>query len=110
MNKSLATILATATVALFTLGAQAADMAASAPVLDKAEAKDLKNHADADYKARQKISDAKLIENKAACESAADGSVARACKGSVKAQSKKEKADAKVLHEVQKDDIKANSK
>jgi len=36
--------------------------------------------------------------------------VQRACKSDVKAQEKKEKADAKVVHEQEMSDIKANSK
>jgi hypothetical protein len=76
--------------------------------LTKGEQKDLKNQSEADYKARKKIADANLDENKAACENAAYGSLERACKKDAKVEAKKDKADAKVIHESEKVDIKNN--
>lgn len=124
MNKSLALILA-ATAASFCLAAQADDTTTTSTTsttttivapdpsvstgLTHSEAKDLKIHSNADYKASKKIADAQLIEDKADCKSETDGAVKRACNSSAKAQAKKNKADAKVVHEVEKSDIKANT-
>ena len=41
---------------------------------------------------------------------AADGSTERACKKEARAIKKQEKAEAKAIHEAEKDAIKANSK
>jgi hypothetical protein len=79
------------------------------PGLTKDEARDQKIQSKADYKARKKIADANLDLNKADCETSADGAVARACKGSAKAQAKKDKADAKVIHSQEVQDIKDNT-
>lgn len=76
--------------------------------LTKGEQKDLKVQSTADLKARKKIADANLDENKAACENAAYGSLEHACKKDAKAQANKDKADAKVIHEAEKVDIKNN--
>ena len=76
--------------------------------LTKGEQKDLKVQSAADLKARKKIADANLDENKAACENAAYGSLEHACKKDAKAQANKDKADAKVIHEAEKVDIKSN--
>ena len=76
--------------------------------LTKDEQKDLKNQSTADLKARKKVADANLDENKAACQSATYGTLERACKSDAKAQAKKDKADAKVIHEAEKVDIKNN--
>ena len=76
--------------------------------LTKGEQHDLKVQSEADYKARKKIADANLDENKAACENAAYGSLEHACKKDAKAEANKDKADAKVIHEAEKVDIKNN--
>src|SRR3954470_7947289 len=104
MNKTLATLLAT-TAASLCIGAHAAEAAASAPLLDHAEAKDLKNQSDAHYKAHKKEADARLDLNKADCKSELKGAVARACKDDAKAQARKEKADAKLVNKAEKADV-----
>ena len=76
--------------------------------LTKGEQKDLKVQSAADLKARKKIADANLAENKAACENAAYGSLEHACKKDAKAEANKDKADAKVINEAEKVDIKNN--
>ncbi|HET9644658.1 MAG TPA: hypothetical protein VFP68_15200 [Burkholderiaceae bacterium] len=80
------------------------------PALTKQEAKDLKTQSDAAYKARKHVADANHDINKGDCEVAADGSTERACKKEARAAKKQEKAQAKTLHEAEKDVIKANSK
>jgi hypothetical protein len=109
MNKTLAALLATTATALC-LGAHAADVATPAPVLDHAEAKDMKNQSDAQYKASKKEADARLARNKADCKSELSGGVEGACKGDAKAQAKKEKADAKLMNKAEKADIKSDTK
>ncbi len=76
--------------------------------LTKSEQKDLKTQSKADYEARKKIADANLAENKAACEQAAYGTLERDCKKDAKLEAKKDKQDAKVIHESEKVDIKSN--
>lgn len=128
MNKSLATVLA-ATVTCLGLAAHAQDLKPGdpnttttttttvttdtvvptpSPGLSKAEGKDLRNQSEAQYKARKKIADANLDLNKADCESTSTGAVKRACKSDAKAQAKKDKADAKVIHTEEKSAIDAN--
>jgi len=112
MNKTLATLIAV-TAACYGLAANAADAgaaSAAAPALSKQETKDLKTQSDATYKARKKVADANHELNKGDCEVAADGSTERACKKDARAVQKQEKAEAKVVHEAEKDAIKANSK
>ena len=76
--------------------------------LTRGEQHDMKVQSEADFKARKKIADANLDENKAACENAAYGSLEHACKKDAKAEANKDKADAKVIHEADKVDIKNN--
>ena len=135
MNKSLATLLATAAAATFSIGAfaQASDAPAPgtpgtttttttvttdtietkmvpAPGVTKSEAKDLKTESKADYKARKNIAEANHDLNKADCKVNADGAVERACKADARAQEKKEKADAKLIHKTETQDIDAVTK
>lgn len=110
MKKLASTLL----ISLFACGAFAAADGSEAsktdssapPTLSKGEAKDLKVHADAEYKARKKVADAAKDLNKADCETSADGSVERACKKNASASAKQDKAAAKELHEKEKAEIK----
>ena len=134
MNKSLATLLATAAAATFSIGAYAQDAQPApgtpgtttttttvttdtietrmvpAPGITKSEAKDLKTESKGDYKARKNIAEANHDLNKADCKVNSDGAVERACKADARAQEKKEKADAKLIHKQEDADIKADSK
>ena len=134
MNKSLATILATAAVATFSVGAHAQDAQPApgtpgtttttttvttdtietkmvpAPGITKSQAKDLKTESKADYKARKNIAEANHDLNKGDCKVTTDGAVERACKADARAQEKKDKADAKLIHKVEQQDINAQTK
>jgi hypothetical protein len=136
MNKSLATLLATAAAATFSLGAyaQSTDSMPApgtpgtttttttvttdttevklvpAPGVTHAQAKDMKTMSKADYKARKNIAEANHDLNKADCKVTTDGAVERACKADARAQEKKEKADAKLIHKTEQSDIKAETK
>jgi len=109
MKNTLASIIAL-TAACYGFSAQAADAAASTPALTKQEAKELKTQSDSAYKARKHVAEANHDLNKGDCEVAADGSTERACKKDARAVKKQEKAEAKTVHEAEKDAIKANSK
>ena len=134
MNKSLATILATAAVATFSIGAHAQDAQPApgtpgtttttttvttdtietkmvpAPGITKSQAKDLKTESKADYKARKNIAEANHDLNKGDCKVTTDGAVERACKADARAQEKKDKADAKLIHKTEQQDIDAQTK
>ena len=133
MNKSLATLLATAAAAGFSMGAYAQDTSPApgtpgttttttvttettetklvpAPTVSKSEAKDLKTQSKAEYKARKNIAEANHDLNKADCKTSAEGSVKRACESDARAQEKKEKADAKLIHKQEDQDINAQTK
>ncbi len=134
MNKSLATILATAAVATFSIGAHAQDAQPApgtpgtttttttvttdtietkmvpAPGITKSQAKDLKTESKADYKARKNIAEANHDLNKGDCKVNTDGAVERACKADARAQEKKDKADAKLIHKTEQQDINAQTK
>ena len=134
MNKSLATLLATAAAATFSLGAFAQDAQPApgtpgtttttttvttdtvetkmvpAPGITRSEAKDLKTESKADYKARKNIAEANHDLNKGDCKVSTDGAVERACKADARAQEKKEKADAKLIHKTETQDINAQTK
>ena len=137
MNKSLATLLATAAAAGFSLGAYAQSTDAQpapgtpgttttttvttettetklvpvqSPGLTHSEDKDLKTESKGDYKARKNIAEANHDLNKADCKVNADGAVERACKADARAQEKKEKADAKLIHKQEVQDINAQTK
>jgi len=134
MNKSLTTLLVTAAVAGFSLGAHAQDAQPApgtpgtttttttvttdtietkmvpAPGITKSQAKDLKIESTADYKARKNIAEANHDLNKADCKVGSDGAVERACKSDARAQEKKEKADANLIHKQETQDINAQTK
>ncbi len=135
MNKSLATLLATAAAATFSLGAYAQTTdtpvpgtpgtttttttvttdtietkMVPAPGVTKSEAKDLKTESKADYKARKNIAEANHDLNKADCKVNTSGAVERACKADARAAEKKEKADAKLVHKQETQDINAVTK
>ena len=134
MNKSLATLLATAAAATFSIGAYAQDAQPApgtpgtttttttvttdtvetkmvpAPGITKSQAKDLKTESKADYKARKNIAEANHDLNKADCKVGSDGAVERACKSDARAQEKKEKADANLIHKQETQDINAETK
>jgi hypothetical protein len=95
------------------IAAQAADSASTAPAtpaLTKQEAKDMKTQSDGAYKARKNVAEANHDLNKADCEVSANGNTERACKKDARSVKKHEKAEAKAIHESEKDAIKANSK
>jgi len=134
MNKSLNTLLVAAAAAGFSLGAYAQDAQPApgtpgtttttttvttdtietkmvpAPGITKSQAKDLKTESTADYKARKNIAEANHDLNKADCKVNADGAVERACKADARAQEKKEKADAKLIHKEETQDIDAQTR
>ena len=133
MNKSLATLLATAAAAGFSMGAYAQDAQPApgtpgttttttvttettetklvpAPGLTHSEAKDAKIMSTADYKARKNIAEANHDLNKADCKVTTDGAVKRACEADARAQEKKDKADAKLIHKQEDQDINAQTK
>jgi hypothetical protein len=136
MNKSLATLLATAAAATFSLGAyaQSSDTMPApgtrgtttttttvttdtietkmvpAPGVTKSQAKDLKIESKADYKARKNIAEAHHDLNKADCKVNTEGAVERACKADARATEEKEKADAKLVHKQEQQDINAVTK
>ena len=134
MNKSLTTLLVTAAAAGFSLGAHAQDAQPApgtpgtttttttvttdtvetklvpAPGITKSEAKDLKIESKADYKARKNIAEANHDRNKADCKVGSDGAVERACKSDARAQEKKDKADANLIHKQETQDINAQTK
>jgi hypothetical protein len=134
MNKSLTTLLVTAAVAGFSLGAYAQDAQPApgtpgtttttttvttdtietkmvpAPGITKSQAKDLKIESTADYKARKNIAEANHDLNKADCKVGSDGAVERACKSDARAQEKKDKADANLIHKQETQDINAQTK
>ena len=93
-----------------TLAAQVAPVAAQEqPVISNQEAKDLSTQSKAEYEARKDLADANHELNKADCEVTADGSAERACKKEAKAIRKAQRAEAKQLHESDKEAIKALS-
>lgn len=81
----------------------------SGGTLTKAEARDLKVQSKGEYKARKKVADANKDLNKANCEVGADGMLEHACKKDARLTAKQEKAEAQVIHEAEKADIKAKT-
>ena len=69
------------------------------------DGKDAKEHSKAEYKARKKIAEANKELNKADCETSADGRAEAACKKNARATAKQEKAEAKMIHENEKKEI-----
>jgi hypothetical protein len=84
-------------------------LAQEGPAINKQEAKDLNTQSKAEYEARKDLADANHELNKADCEITADGSAERACKKEARAARKAQKAEAKQIHENDKDAIKALS-
>ena len=84
-------------------------VAQEGPAINKQEAKDLKTQSKAEYEARKDLADANHELNKADCEVTADGSAERACKKEAKAIRKAQQAEAKQIHESDKQAIKALS-
>ncbi|HEY0821597.1 MAG TPA: hypothetical protein VGD46_22680 [Rhizobacter sp.] len=72
------------------------------------EGKDAKETAKGEYKARKKVAEANKELNKADCEVAANGMAEHACKKHARSQAKTDKAEAKMIYENEKKDIKAN--
>jgi hypothetical protein len=107
-KKTASTLFVTAASA-FCFAALAADPASDA-TLTKSEAKDLKTQSEAQYKARKNVAEANQDLNKGDCKTALEGSAKRACLKSAKASAKSDKADAKTLHEVEEQKIKAVTK
>ena len=106
-NFAMITAAAIVSVSSFCLTAFAADPATAAdPALTKSEAKDLKTQSDAQYKARKNVAEANEDLAKGDCKVALEGSAKRACDKSAKASAKSGKADAKTLHEMEKQTIK----
>lgn len=80
---------------------------ATAPSILTQEGKDAKETAKGEYKARKKIAEANKELNKADCEVSSNGMAEHACKKHARAQAKEEKAEAKMVYENEKKDIKA---
>ena len=99
--KTIATLIAAVAAAFSLTLVQAADDGVS-----KNEAKDLKTKSEAQYKAREKVAEAKEDLDKADCKTSLSGSAERACKKSAKAAAKSRKADAKTVHEAEEQAIK----
>jgi hypothetical protein len=74
------------------------------------EGKDAKEHSKAEYKARKKIAEANKELNKADCETSSNGMAEHACKKNARATAKQEKAEAKMIHENEKKDIRDTNK
>jgi hypothetical protein len=137
MNKSLATLIATAAAAGFGLAAHAqttdSQLAPGTPgttttttvttqtietrlvpptpaSLTHSEAHDARVQSTADYKARKDIAEANHDLAKADCKINAEGAVERACKADASAAEKKEKADAKLIHKQEVQDIDSQTK
>lgn len=83
--------------------------AVTTPELTRAEAKDLKTQSKAEYKARKKVAEANRELGKAECKTELEGGTERACKKSAKYEMKQDKADAKVIYEAEKAEIKAKA-
>jgi hypothetical protein len=103
--KTIAPLLSAVAAALSLTLAHAAD-----PGLSSSEAKDLKNQSEAQYKARQKQAEAREDLDKADCKSSLTGAAERACNKSAKMAAKKDKADAKTVHEAEEQTIKDGKK
>jgi hypothetical protein len=73
------------------------------------EAKDAKEHAKGEYKARKQIADANKALNKSECEVHADGMAEHACKKNARAIAKQEKAEAKMDYVNEKKAIREKS-
>jgi len=137
MNKSLATLIATAAAAGFSIAAHAQTtdtqpapgtpgttttttvttetvetkmVPPPAAGLTRSEAHDARIQSKADYKARKNIAEANHDLSKADCKINAEGAVERACKHDARMEEKKEKADAKLIHKQEVQDIDSQTK
>lgn len=72
--------------------------------------KDAKEHSKAEYKARKKIAEANKELNMADCETSSNGMAEHACKKNARATAKQEKAEAKMIHENEKKEIRDTSR
>lgn len=111
MHKFIVTTALASALAALSVGAGAvtdADTgkAAADAGISRRDAKDLKTHSEAEYKARKKVAEANETLDKADCKTALDGSAKRACDKAAKAAAKSNKADAKLVHESQEKAIK----
>jgi hypothetical protein len=88
---------------------QTQTQAQGGPTILTQEGKDAKEHSKAEYKARKKVAEANKELNKADCETSSNGMAEHACKKNARAISKQEKAEAKMIHENEKKDIKQNN-
>jgi hypothetical protein len=106
MKKTLACLIA----AGFAVAAPFAMAEDASGALTKQEAKDLKTQSAGEYKARKNVAEANHDLDKADCKTdTTSGSAERACKKEAKANEKAAKAEAKQIHETEKDAIKANT-
>jgi hypothetical protein len=113
MTKKLLATLVAATLSCGIAYAQTNTVEPSAtpePNVTSPEARDAKVHSKAEYKARKKVADANKDLKKADCETQADGMAEHACKKEARAAAKQEKAEAQVIHENEKKQIKEGSK
>ena len=78
--------------------------------LTRDEARDAKVQSKAEYKARKNIAEANHDLSKADCKINTEGAVERACKHDARMGEKKEKADAKLIHKQEVQDIDAQTK
>jgi len=137
MNKSLATLIATAAAAGFSMAAHAQTtdtqpapgtprifstatvttetvetkmVPPPAAGMTRSEAHDARIQSKADYKARKNIAEANHDLSKADCKINSEGAVERACKHDARMEEKKEKADAKLIHKQEVQDIDSQTK
>jgi len=78
--------------------------------LTPSEAHDARVQSRADYKTRKDMAKADHEQAKADCRINSEGAVERACKADARAAEKKDKADAKLIHEQEVQDIDSQTK
>lgn len=109
IKATLQAILVT-TAAYLSFPAMADTGTPATPGLTKQEAKDLKTESKADYKARNKITDAQKDLDLADCKtSGLDSKTERDCKKDAKDSAKASKKHSKDIYKDEKADIKANT-
>lgn len=79
------------------------------PTVLTQEGKEAKVEAKGEYKARKKIAEANKALNKADCENSSDGMAEHACKKNARATAKQEKAEAKMIYENEKKEVRQNN-
>lgn len=103
-------VFAAALLAGTCFSVHAADTASGAATgISRTEAKEMKAQSEGTYKARAKVAEANEALGKANCESMS-GSARRACKSEANYVAKAEKARAKMVHELEEQQIKASKK